>query len=126
VAYTFGQLTDVRLQRGHADLQVGLLSHAGQRNWLLPMLLRGESRGSPPRWSLRNACSSTPIGSRRHDGTAGTEHLDDHGLSKAVITAFGACSHVTTCPTLPLITGRSYMNDSSQYPVYPPAIRRHR
>jgi hypothetical protein len=36
VAHPFGQLTDVRLQRGHADLQVGLLSHAGQRSGLLP------------------------------------------------------------------------------------------
>ena len=30
------------------------------------------------RWSLSSAWNSTRIGSRRHDGTAGTTHLDDH------------------------------------------------
>jgi len=45
---------------------------------------------------LSRAWNPGPDRLSRHDGTAGTEHLDDHGLWKVVIFSFRACIHVTT------------------------------
>src|SRR5437899_7430052 len=58
--------------------------------------------GSPPLASFNNAWNSTQIGSSRHDGTAGTEHLEDHGLSQDRDHHIPCLQSVTSQPT-PLI-----------------------